>query len=258
MGIAIFTPGVEDRYTRSVKVQMPMAVVGTVHLLAFGFDTPGSLPPDVMDRVRRLHGHGVIRLLDALYVSRDMRGVFAPGHGTADLDVNSDPGSALWQLLDGTASEITWPAPLELQSSSEVGLDLAAVESLAHRIEPGTSALLILVEARWATDLLEKVIETGGFPIVFGCLEPETMLIVGPQLAAAAQARATAEVRRAAHGAATLDALATAPEVASTIAANVVRALVAASIIDPADVDDSTQALADAGLVTSTARLRRT
>src|SRR3979411_1230684 len=51
------------------------------------------------------------------------------------------------------------------------------------------------------------------------------------------------------HGAQrpTLDALATAPEASSTIAADVVRALVAHSV-DSCDVDNTTIALADAGL----------
>jgi hypothetical protein len=165
--------------------------------------------------------------LDALFVSRDARGLLGPGHDSADLDVSSDPpGSTLWQLLNGNGLGTSPPTPLELHSSGEVGLDLAAVESLAYQIEPGTSALLILVETRWATDLLEVVITSGGFPIVSGCLEPETMLVVGPQLATAAEAGETAEVLAAAQGVASLDALGATPEPAATVAADVIRALV--------------------------------
>jgi hypothetical protein len=111
--------------------------------------------------------------------------------------------------------------------------------------------LLILVETRWATDLLEVVITSGGFPIVSGCLEPETMLVVGPQLATAAEAGETAEVLAAAQGVASLDALGATPEPAATVAADVIRALVRGCIIDPAEVDDTIGALADAGVVLS-------
>jgi hypothetical protein len=58
-----------------------------------------------------------------------------------------------------------------------------------------------------------------------------------------------AELSAAAHGVARLAALATAPEASSAIAANVVRALVVACSIDPADIDDTISALGAAGLV---------
>lgn len=227
-----------------------MAVVGTVHLLAFGFDSQDSLPPSVLARLHCLHGHGIIRLIDVLVVSRDARGILRLANDGADLDVSSaSPRSILWQVLDGPGSETAPPEPLELHSSAEVGLDLAAVEGLAYRIETGTDALLILVETRWATSLLDEVTDAGGFPIVFGCLEPETMLVVGEPLAAAANALSARDDGAVARGAATLDALASSPDASSTAAAKVLRALVVACIVDPVDVEESISVLADAGIV---------
>jgi uncharacterized membrane protein len=237
-----------------------MAAIGTVHLLAFGFDSPGSLPPGVAHRLHRLHGHGMIRLLDVLLVSRDARGILGLATTVgADLNLSSDPtGSTLWQVLDGNAFETASTAALELHSACEVGLDLEAVESLAYRIEPGTTALLMLVETRWATVLLDEVTSSGGFPIVFGCLQPETMLVVGPQLAAAAEADIAADNIATARAVETLDALACAPGPSSAIAANVIRALVVARIIDPTEVHDSISALADAGIIAPSPIRRRT
>jgi hypothetical protein len=227
-----------------------VVAVGAVHLLAFGFESQGPLPPDVFRRLNRPHGSGVIRLLDVLHVSRDEHGVLGREHDGEDLDVSSDPpGATLWQLLEGSDSDTRPPTALDLHTSCEVGLDLAAVESLAYQIEPGTSALLILVEAQWATELRDAVLTAGGFPIVFGCLQPETMLIIGPQLATAAEAVVAAETGATAHGITRLDALSSGPASSSTVAADVLRALVAARFIDPADVDDTIWALADAGLV---------
>jgi hypothetical protein len=228
-----------------------MAVIGTVQLLAFGFDSQGSLPPGVVDRLHRLHGRGIIRLLDMLFVSKDERGILGPATtGGTDISLGLDAtGSTLWQLLDGNRVATSPTTPLELHSACEIGLDLEAVESLAYRIEPDTTALLMLVETRWATVLLGEVARSGGFAIVFGCLEPETMLVLGPQLAAAAEAHVAADTVAAAHAVATLDTLAHAPELSSAIAANVIRALVGACIIDPTEVGDSICALADAGLI---------
>jgi hypothetical protein len=229
-----------------------VVAVGTVHLLAIGFESQGRLPRDTMSRLQRFQERGAIRVLDVLYVSRDEHGALSRERDGEDLGFSSAPsGTTLWQLLEGNDSDTPPPASVELHPSGEVGLDLVAVESLAYQIEPGTSALLILVEAQWATELLDTVLPRDGFPIVFGCLQPETMLVIGPQLATAAEAVVAAETRTTAHGIATLDALASGPAPSSTVAADVLRALVAARFIDPAHVDDTINALADAGLFPS-------
>jgi hypothetical protein len=229
-----------------------VVAVGTVHLLAFGFESQGRLPRGVMTCLQRPQERGAIRLLDVLYVSRDEHGVLSRKHDGEDLVFSSaSSGTTLWQLLEGNDSDTPPPSSVELHPSGEVGLDLVAVESLAYQIEPGTSALLILLEAQWATELLDTVLTAGGFPIVFGCLQPETMLVIGPQLATAADAVVAAETGATAHGIARLDALSSGPASSSTVAADVVRALVAARFIDPAHLDDTINALADAGLVPS-------
>jgi hypothetical protein len=229
-----------------------VVAVGTVHLLAFGFESQGRLPCGVMSRLQRFQERGAFRLLDVLYVSRDERGVLGREHDGEDLGFSSaSSGTTLWQLLEGNDSDTPPPASVELRPSGEVGLDLVSAEGLAYQIEPGTSALLILVEAQWATELLDAALTAGGFPIAFGCLQPETMLVIGPQLARAAEAVVAAETGAAAHGIARLDALSSGPASSSTVAAEVLRALVAARFIDPAHVDDTVNALADAGLVPS-------
>lgn len=229
-----------------------MVAIGTVHLLAFGFESDGRLPPDVLSCLHRLHERGALRLLDVLCVARDEHGVLHRKNDGESLEVTSDPsGATLWQLLEGNDSDTLPPASVELHTSREVGLDLIAVESLAYQIESGTSALLVLAEMQWATELLDEVLTAGGFPIVLGCLQPETMLVIGPQLAAAAETVVDAETRAAAHGIATLDALASGPTASSTVAADVLRTLVATHFIDPTHVDDTINALADAGLVPS-------
>ena len=57
-----------------------------------------------------------------------------------------------------------------------MGFDLYAVENFADRIAPGTSALLLLTESGWPTELVDVVLVSGGFPLALGFLEPETML----------------------------------------------------------------------------------
>lgn len=228
-----------------------MSVVGPVAVIVCGFDAQGPLPPEFLQQLTRLRGRGIIRILDVLVVSKDARGAFRAGGGM-ELDAASGlDGSTLWPLLvfDDVGSDEPPPhAPPAHYPSWEVGLDLDAVEGLAHLIESDTSALLMLVEHKWTTDLLDAVRMSGGFPIVEGCLERETMLVIGPGLASAVAAADAAEHASATRGAAMLHVLANGdPE--STIGTNVIPALVDAGLLSDSDVDEAVGALAAAGIV---------
>ena len=193
-----------------------------------------------------------MRLVDVLCLSKDERGVIRVGPECIGAHVSSVPaGATLWQLLIGGDADQSPVTPLDLRSAAEIGLDLAAVEHLQYRIEPGTSALLILTEAVWENELLEVAAATGGVPIVSGCLEPETMLLVGPAVAMAAEASEAAERAGLAHGEAVLDTLAHAVDPASNLAGSVLQVLVDAHLIDHLDVDEAIDALATVSLVPS-------
>ncbi len=233
-----------------------MATVGPLFLLVFGFDAPRSLAPDVKRALNLLRGRGLLRILDVLYLSHGEQGTFSVEPQGDGLDRRSATAeSTLWQLFDGDDSDALANEPLELRGAREVGLDLEAVERMAHLIEPGTCALLVLVELRWVADLLEAVLVSNGLPIVSGCLEPETMLVIGSKLAVAVRAAQADEHTIALRGAAMLDALASTP-IASTTAVDVIQPLVAAGLLDDGDVEDAIAALADAGLVPRSAVTR--
>ena len=97
--------------------------------------------------------------------------------------------------------------------------------------------MLMLVEQRWATELLDEALAAGGFPMAFGCLEPETMLVIGPQVASAACAAEEADVAAAARGAAAVDSMASGQAPSSMMAAGIIRALLVAGVIREANID---------------------
>ena len=225
-----------------------MAVVGTVQLLGLGLESRPPLPSTVDDVLHHLWGRSDVSVLDILLVTRDDRGAFtieawAPAGESAD-----PPGSTLRQLLEGGTDELqAVTVPLDLHSSSEVGLDLSRVEGIAYRIPLGTSALFVLAEARWVTGLLDAVVAAAGFPLVFGCLEPETMLVVGPSLAAAAEAREARDAGLESTAGARLDSLQPGDPSDATVA--VLRALVEARVVDPAHLEDAITTLQAARLL---------
>jgi len=116
---------------------------GPVEFLLVAFETV-TPPRSVVDAVEELIEAGTIRLLDLVVVSR------APsGEVTAvDVeDVSEEYGFGSIEL------EATGLAPDD--DIQELGADLA----------PGTSAVLLVVEHRWAKTLAERVASGGGYLI---------------------------------------------------------------------------------------------
>ena len=160
-----------------------MVVVGSVVLLAFG-----SASADVPIAALAPRRGGALRILDQVHVVRETNGQVRL--------VRSGAGP-LRHLFDGGDAQAA--EPWELRSAREIGIELDTVEGLAEQIPRGTAALVVLAELTAATELCERALASGGFPIATGLLEPETMLVFGPQLANAVAASKAVEVTTAAR-----------------------------------------------------------
>ena len=184
-----------------------MVVVGSLQLLAFGFRTTAPLPREVLATLDHVQHRGTLRVLDAIYIARNESGSFVVDNNCRDLISVPSGVSPLLQLLGDNSCELDIAPTLELCSSSEVGFDLLDAENFGAHVAPGTSVLVLLVEATWVADLLHIAVESGGYPVAYGCMEPETALVFGAHLAAAAEAIATVERANADRARVTLDAL---------------------------------------------------
>ena len=163
--------------------------VRPVDLLVVGFDGRPPLPPDVgrlLEQFQRSGQRPSSRRALCLQRREGRRQTrTAPARSLRTLCIGRV--AAMAAVRRGRLGVLP-VVPLDLQGACEVGLDLAAVEGLAYVIEPDTSALLMLVEPSWATELLDAPLGASGFPLVFGLLEPETMLLIGPHLVFVANA----------------------------------------------------------------------
>lgn len=99
----------------------------------------GDAVPILLDLVER----EVIRVLDALFVRKDEDGTFA-GFNLADVDRD-------------TAGDLT---VLAGASTGLLNADDAALA--AAQIEPGSSAVMIVYENRWAAPFISAVRRNGG------------------------------------------------------------------------------------------------
>jgi hypothetical protein len=122
--------------------------LGPVDIVVIGYpaDAPmtGEAAPLLLDLVDR----GIIRVLDVQFVTKNEDGTFS-GFDAKDLD-NKNVG-------DFTA--------FEGASSGLLGEEDAA--TAAEAIEPGSAAVMIVYENRWAAPFIAAVRRNGGVPLAF-------------------------------------------------------------------------------------------
>ena len=102
----------------------------------------GEAVPILLDLVDR----GIIRVLDALYVQKEADGTFS-GFDLADLD-------------EDTAGDLKAFAGASTGLIHDDDVALAAAE-----IEPGSAAVMIVYENRWAAEFVSAVRRNGGVVI---------------------------------------------------------------------------------------------
>jgi Family of unknown function (DUF6325) len=115
-------------------------------VIAYPADAPmtGEAVPLLVDLVER----GIIRVLDAMFVIKNEDGTFS-GFDATDL---SDKGVGDFAVFEGASSGL-------------LGDDDAA--TAADAIEPGSAAVMIVYENRWAAPFVAAVRRNGGVPVAF-------------------------------------------------------------------------------------------
>ena len=224
--------------------------VGPIQFLAIGFDRTDLFSGAIRRELQALRNRGLIRLIDALFVVKDEVGIVTRLEAS-DLSeaekaqlgavlgglLGLSPVSAEGTIVDGKAEQV-------------LGLSASDVKSLVNDLPSGKAVGLFLVEHVWATNFKVAMREAGGRPLMQGYLTQESLLLVGREVEAAAQAEEAIEAAEAVKGAAMVDALnsiAAADEieadvtkdvaarvtarVKSGIAAEVIRALVLGGVL---------------------------
>jgi hypothetical protein len=117
-----------------------------VVVIAYPADAPmtGEAVPLLVDLVDR----GIIRVLDAMFVMKEKDGTFS-GFDARNL---TDKGVGDFAIFEGASSGL-------------LGDEDAA--AAADAIEPGSAAVMIMYENRWAGPFVAAVRRNGGVPVAF-------------------------------------------------------------------------------------------
>lgn len=122
--------------------------LGPIDVVVIGYPAGAPMTGEAVPILLDLVDRGIVRILDALFVRKDADGTFS-GFDIADLDQDS--------IGDLTAFA---GATTGLLNDDDVAL--AAAE-----IEPGTAAVMLVYENRWAAPFVAAVRCNGGVPIAF-------------------------------------------------------------------------------------------
>jgi uncharacterized membrane protein len=160
-------------------------MTGPVQMLVVSFDEPG-FNGEIIDEMRRLNDGGVIRLIDALAVQKNLDGTLTALQWS-DLSIPDaeEYGATLGALLGlGMAGEEGMHAGAVV--GAEAGSDghvmdesESEVWDLAHALKPGSAAAVALIEHMWAEPLRGAIERAGGVPVSDAWVHPRDLVEIG-------------------------------------------------------------------------------
>jgi hypothetical protein len=243
--------------------------IGPIQMIVVGFDNDANFRGQIKRQLNEVHGRGVIRLLDILLAHKDKAGRFAVINerdiGDAEIESYDRAFRKILNFPEGFISSATSTDSRE-PSTGFTALDL---KKIANSISPGTAVAIVLFEHKWAAGLSASVNEAGGHLLAQGFLTPDALTVFGEELEAIADAELAIESANAIKGAALIDALVFAAEaedakaqirsqasnntadksLQSSIAAETLRQLIIAGVVDDTEIDTAISSLYDADLL---------
>jgi uncharacterized membrane protein len=117
--------------------------LGPIDVVVFAYPADAPMTGEAVAVLLDLVERGIIRVLDAMFVVKNADGTFS-GFEARDLD---DKGVGDFSVFEGASSGL-------------LGDD--DVEAAAEAIEPGSAAVLLMYENRWAAPFVAAVRRNGG------------------------------------------------------------------------------------------------
>ena len=235
--------------------------LGPVQVIAVAFDSVDRMHGQVLEAIDELTALGGARIIDALLVVKEDNGDLLAVEGDWGDPDDEALGMLVGQLLgfsfDGDAVGVD--ASGEAAGSSMLGASAADIERIGDELAPGTAALFMLVEHRWASGLRDAVADAGGRVVAQGFLTPDAVLLLGAELVATVEAIDAIETAIELEAEATVRVLAAletieiAEEVQAAVVASTILTLVEAGYIERAATEQAAAAVINAALVENAA-----
>ena len=157
--------------------------LGPVQLLVIGFDH-ADFRGEIAAELVRLSDAGLVRVIDALIVSKDDDGeVTALEASELSIPEMEELGATIGALIGlGAAGEegAEMGAALGAEAGSDGSLldDLDLVD-IQEEIPPGTAAAILLIDHQWALPLREAIGRANGTPLIDMWIHPLDLVAIG-------------------------------------------------------------------------------
>lgn len=160
--------------------------MGPVQILVVGYGEDAQFKGKALDELKRLRDADVVRVIDLLAVHKN-------DDGSIDkIEISDDDelmklGAVAGALIGfGAAGEegAEAGALVGAAAMAEKGsmFDEEQVWYIADTIPEGMTAVLAVLEHRWAIPLRDAIREAGGIPLADSWLHPEDLLAVGAEI----------------------------------------------------------------------------
>ena len=131
--------------------------LGPIDIVVIGYPADAPMTGDAVPLLIDLVERGIIRVLDVMFVMQNEDGTFS-GFEASDLDENS---AGDFKVFEGASSGL---------------LGEEDVATAAEAIEPGTAAVVIVYENRWAAPFVAAVRRNGGVALDFQRIPVQDLL----------------------------------------------------------------------------------
>jgi uncharacterized membrane protein len=157
--------------------------IGPLQLIVMSFSTP-DLEGRFADEINKLNEGNVLRLVDAVAVTKDQKGKIASMH-TSQISMGeaADYGAYIGKWIDFGSGDTDHDASIKIAANFNArhnyGLTKDDVRDIATRIPNGWSAVFVLVEHLWAKPLRDTLRSAGGVLLAEDFLTPEALIAKG-------------------------------------------------------------------------------
>ena len=160
--------------------------IGPIQGIVIGFPDNDSFEGRIAEELARLSDVGQIRIIDAVFVTRDEGDVSILSITELDDDQRAELRAAVGALVGlGVAGVEGAEAGAELGASADPDAASAAellAVGLLDDLPDGSSALVLAIEHLWAVPLRDAVRDAGGLVLAHRSLSAEDLIAFGMDL----------------------------------------------------------------------------
>lgn len=223
-------------------------------MIAIGFE---QFEPkgEILRELNALQEMGTIRLIDAQFVRKSEAGQITSMEMSGlneeeAIEFGAVIGGLIGAGVGGTVGAVEGAVEGALAAvEHSYGMSMEDVQNVADGLAPGDAAALLLVEHTWAKRFSGAVRNAGGRTLAQGFLTPETLMLVGAELEAQAEAVAAIELSDAIKVEAAREAyraVVLSEAIQQNAAQRAADSLVAAALIEEAAIEEASAVVATA------------